>query len=300
VQQTRSRRVTTRQYFLLLLLLFLVFAESAAGEMVNVLSLDASRNSGGRLEDFVGGSLYASFRNDLALNTNFGMGGTVSTDVNFLAPVSTLTSANLATANVLIWSQRSAPSAPEKSAIASFVNDGGSLMVISQQVPSFIDLLGGNSTFSQYSAYLGNYSSVSTPITDGAFGNITGQASDPTQPSNAALPSASTGFRLVLNEGALPAGSITGMRNEFGNAVSATSLVGLGRVAIFGDDNLFIDPNYAGPNAANRSAALNTFAWLGAGSVTAVPEPSSIALTAIAIIPIARRLGRKLLGSRLV
>jgi len=289
-QQTQSHGVAPQQFSLLLLLSLFCFAGSAAAEMINVLSLDASRNLGGRSEDFVGGLLYASFRSDLALNTNFGMGGTVSTDVNFLTPVNTLTSSNLATANVLIWSQRSAPSAPEKSAIASFVNGGGSLMVISDASFGFVDLLGGNTakTLSTFTSQTGSYVNSNTPMTSGLFGNVANVSN--------VLPGAS--FRLVSdnggNEGPLNANATTGIVDNFGNAIAVTGVLGLGRIAIFGDDDIFL---VYGHNSQNPIAAKNTFAWLAAGSVTAVPEPSSIALMAIAIIPIARRWRRKSSGS---
>lgn len=265
-------------------------SSTQAALVANVLTLDSSRNASGRSEDFGSSSFYNTFRGELLSTANFGPAGVLNYSVNLLNPVASVNAANLSGANVVIWSQRTTPTASEKTALANFVSGGGGLMVISDASPHFADLLGGDVavTNSSFQSRAGLYSTASTPMTNGAFGNIAGSNSN-------ALPGASYYFAPGSN--GFNAGTQTGIHwgdvsnnnaIRYSEAVALTGMLGSGRIALFGDDDMFIESFYTGasfgtPEAAiNRIAAKNTFSWLAnGGSPTAVPEPASVGLVAL-------------------
>jgi hypothetical protein len=284
---------------ILSLLTFASFPAQAA-LVANVLTLNSSRNGAGRSEDFGSGSFYNAFRSDLLSTANFGPSGTLQYSVNLLNPVASISAANLSAADVVIWSQRTLPSAAEKIAITNFVSGGGGLMVISDASPHFVDLLGGDiaATNSSFSSQAGLYSAVATPMTNGAFGNVTGASLN-------VLPGAS--YRMVAGAGGFAPTVQTGIHwgllpsTRFADATAITGMLGLGRIAIFGDDDIFMQDKYLGTtfgppeSAANRIAAKNTFSWLAnGGSPTAVPEPGTAGLLAfLALAPMATRLRKR-------
>ncbi len=272
-------RIKTTALLAGLVVISIAFCDTSYADLIRVLTLDATRNFAGRGENFAGGSLYTEFKADLDNNANFGAGGTYGRDVNFLAPVASFNTTNLGLADVVIWSQRSAPDSMEQMALNSFVNGGGSLLVISQQVAPFIGYLGGTTTPSYgQPAYTGTYAAAQggnpNPMTQGVFGDVSGFA------SNGGV--ASPGYYLNTSIGFSGRAGVVDSTTFAPNilTISATGTFGAGRVAIFGDDNLFFDTSY-GSSAADRTAALNTFAWLADGS-TAVPEPSSIFIFIVA------------------
>jgi hypothetical protein len=74
------------------------------------------------------------------------------------------------------------------------------------------------------------------------------------------------------------------LRNDQGDAFGATFEYGLGRAAIFADEELFMNPpavsGIAAPNLSPRSEVLflNSFAYVVPGEKNAVPEPATMLL----------------------
>jgi hypothetical protein len=265
----------TIRFLLIILLSFCTFLqpEPSWASAINVLTLDESRvgvqsNTDGESLNFnfaTGGS-FTTVRNDLLNAANFGPGGIFPHSVNLLTSVPELTPAALGTADVFIQPLMANFSPSETVALRDFIYNGGGFLFFSNWAGD----LGGfaNSVLGTIPGPDGGNASIVDPssaIVDGPFGTVTSPLT--------------LMWHLSMSDLGPYGHEVLG--TDAGNIFGATFEYGKGRVVIFNDEELFMNPPYvpyvAAPNLNPNTEILfmNSFAYV---VPNAVPEPMTILL----------------------
>jgi hypothetical protein len=98
----------------------------AAGQPIDVLTFDGTRT----LNPFATSAGYSQVRSSLLNPANFGPGGVVPRPVQSITAVPTITASSLSGIEVVVLaSVGSLPTAAETSALSTYVNGGGALLI---------------------------------------------------------------------------------------------------------------------------------------------------------------------------
>tara|TARA_R110002049_G_scaffold47902_1_gene138455 strand:+ start:172742 stop:173761 length:1020 start_codon:yes stop_codon:yes gene_type:complete len=283
-------------------------------DMVNVLVIDRDFDTNG-FSGFSASGRYANAFSDLTDPSNFGTGGIQDYSLNF-STVSTLTNSDLASAGLVIFAHTdglSPSSGPggEVETLTNYVNSGGSLLTIGHGMSydwrgsispgpplSLSDTLAQRSPREHHNSTLGTASEYRFPvngfmnenpataadvINSGPFGGVGTVKSNQNAYWDGSSGMSTGTFALQYSTG----GAFTPRDGLFGT-------FGMGRYMMIGSVDA-VASSYTDPSNNNKEFLLNSFAYLGetAPRATAVPEPSSLFLTAIAGIPIALRRRRR-------
>ncbi len=142
---------------------------------IRILTANATRacSCGQQEYFFTGGLAFASVRNSLNNDVNFGLGGTIGRDIAFLPPVANFQAGELSSADVLLLSCMGAPSAAETGAILDFVCRGGGMFGFNNDSADwFAAAFGGTAGGSD--GVCATVSDPTSPITSGPFGAVVG------------------------------------------------------------------------------------------------------------------------------
>ena len=179
--QKRSKRYTRTT--LLTALLFsavglLPPSPTMAATPIRILTFDATRSGTCQFVDwtFVTGNAFSSMRADLLNPANFSDQGVIPRPIEFLPPVTTLTAGALSQADIVLLSKYddTVPlSAAELIALDSYVQQGGGLVAFYNLAPDQLGPMLGVSGVSSGAA-CAVVSDVTSPMTHGPFGDVTG------------------------------------------------------------------------------------------------------------------------------
>lgn len=247
---------------------FTYLAAVSSGRPVRVLTVDTNKAGlcNGQPMDFAS-PLYQSIRNDLLTPAKFGTSGTVNRAVELLPPVPAISLNILSNADVLVLSAGGYTDS-ERDLLRAFVRCGGGILAYGNSAAvAMADIVGA-----QAGGFTGSAQAVITtgdsPVMSGPFGQVA---------VNTIVP---TGFAGSFASGGLGSNGIPIMGNDAG-VFAATFSVGNGRVVVFCDEELFIDPpSVFGCYAAHLGTPSRTLFLNGFAHVLPQP-PASIPLTLV-------------------
>lgn len=238
-------KVTRFWLLVCILLSSQLLTQSSMAAPITILTLDETRigsytNANGTLNlNFVTGDSFQTVREALLDPTNFGPGGTVPRSVA-LTSAPAINTNRLGGTDVILL-----PAMPrfhfedcERCAIESFVRQGGGLFVSSNYAAHyFADMVGATETYRSKGVYT-KVSNGASPVANGPFGALaTG-----TEISN--------GY-LWLFDSLGPNGTdVLVTRDADEDIVAASFTLGLGRVVLFNDEELFMNRGVPGMAAA--------------------------------------------------
>jgi hypothetical protein len=196
---------------------------------------------------------FSVIRNDLLNPALFGPDGVVPHSIQFVTPVETITPERLAGVEIVLFEvSRTMPGEGELAALEAFVNRGGGLFVFGNDISAFASLVGAVPAPDYNAGSTATVVDAASPLVAGPFGSL------PLGPLfslcfHGTLAAAGPGGRVGITDGVGPFG--------------ITYRVGTGRVALLGDEELFLSsyPGFGaciGLGASSRQIFRNAVAFV--------------------------------------
>lgn len=230
---------------------------SQSTSRINVLTHTQSRTG---IQNFVMYPGYGTLRGDLLDPAKFGPSGTVPRSVNLLPSVNEMTPETLAGADVALCT--ATPTTSELSALRAFVENGGGLFVFENNIAHFASVFGASGGGINGNGVQALVVDGNSPLVNGVFGSIS-------QGTRFYVP-----YHGYLSDVG-PYGHVAITENN--RAFGVSFAIGRGRIAAFGDEEIFMN-SAPGTNSdprltsTTRTIFLNSFNYVVPPVVTPPPN----------------------------